>query len=91
MLQEARISSRIDADLKSEADAILAQLGIKPSQAINMFYTQIVRHRGIPFALKLPNAETVQALNEDLSNQPAFSSVAALMADLDASEDECAR
>ena len=56
-----------------------------------MFYTQIVRHRGIPFELKLPNAETVQALNEDVSKQPAFHSVAELMADLDSGEDECAR
>ena len=87
MLQEARISSRIDASLKNEADSILAHLGIKPSQAITMFYTQIVRQRGIPFELKLPNAETVQALNEDLSDQPAFDSVEALMADLDSSED----
>ena len=91
MLQEARISSRIDAGLKNEADSILAQLGIKPSQAITMFYTQIVRHRGIPFELKLPNAETVRALNEDVSKQPAFHSVAELMADLDSGEDECAR
>ena len=91
MLQEARISSRIDAGLKLQADSILAQLGIKPSQAITMFYTQIVRHQGIPFELKLPNAETIQALNEDVSNQPAFQSVSALMADLADSEDECAR
>ena len=91
MLQEARISSRIDASLKLQAESTLAQLGIKPSQAITMFYTQIVQHRGIPFPLKVPNAETIKALNEYVSNQPAFHSVEALMADLNASEDECAR
>ena len=91
MLQEARISSRIDAGLKLQADSILAQLGIKPSQAITMFYTQIVRHRGIPFELKVPNVETIHALNEDVSNQPTFHSVEALIADLDENEDECAR
>lgn len=60
MANEARISSRIDADLKREADAILSEIGLKPSQAIALFYTQIVRQRGIPFDLKLPN-ETLEA------------------------------
>ena len=64
MAQEARISSRIDADLKSEAEAILEELGVKPSQAITMFYTQIKRQRGLPFELKIPNAQTVEAIEE---------------------------
>ena len=88
MTTEARISSRIDAKLKDEADSILAQIGIKPSQAITMFYTQIVRQRGIPFELKIPNEETLQALNEDVSNHKAYDSVEALMADLDSDTNE---
>jgi DNA-damage-inducible protein J len=64
MTQEARISSRIDADLKREADAILAEIGMKPSQAIALFYTQIVRQRGIPLSLKLPNEALEDAMRE---------------------------
>ena len=88
MTQEARISSRIDAELKNKADSILAQIGIKPSQAITMFYTQIVRQRGIPFELKVPNEETIQALNEDVSKNKAYNSVDALMVDLDSDKNE---
>jgi len=80
--KEARISSRIDSDLKTKSEAILAQLGIKPSQAITMFYTQILEHRGIPFETKIPNDETIAALNEDLTNAPRFATIDDLMADL---------
>ncbi len=42
MTQDARISSRIDPELKRKSEAILAEIGVKPSQAITMFYTQIL-------------------------------------------------
>ena len=82
MNQEAQISSRIDAELKKQGDAILAELGINSSQAITLFYRQIVRQRGLPFASRMPNDETIEALNEDLSEQRRFSSIEALMDDL---------
>lgn len=80
--REARISARMDAALKQQGDAILAQIGVKPSQAITMFYAQIVQQRGIPFDVRLPNETTRAALAEDVSDSPAFTSVEALMADL---------
>ena len=88
MTQDARISSRIDRDLKDQAEAILTELGIKSSQAISMFYSQIVKHRGIPFELKIPNEETIAAVEELISpksrkNAKSFSSVKGLMSDLD--------
>lgn len=83
MVQEARISSRIDKDLKIRGDAILASLGIKPSQAMSMFYAQLVLHGGMPFDVRIPNAETLAALNEDLSDAPRFETVADFMRDLD--------
>ena len=82
MTQEAQISSRIDAELKRRGDSILAELGIDSSQAITLFYRQIFRQRGLPFASRMPNDETVEALNEDLSEQRRFSSIEALMDDL---------
>jgi len=89
MTQDARISSRIDRALKDQAEAILSELGIKSSQAISMFYSQIVKHRGIPFELKIPNEETIAAVEELISpksrkNAESFSSIEGLMSDLDA-------
>ncbi|MBL4745908.1 MAG: type II toxin-antitoxin system RelB/DinJ family antitoxin [Flavobacteriaceae bacterium] len=89
MAQEARISSRIDRDLKDESEAILAELGIKPSQAISMFYTQIVRQRGLPLELKIPNEETVSAMQEVMDDTRTFDSVDDLMADLHSEDDAC--
>ena len=82
MTQEAQINSRIDAELKRQGDLILAELGINSSQAITLFYKQIVRQRGLPLSTRMPNDETIEALNEDLSEQRRFSSVEALMDDL---------
>ena len=62
--QGARISSRIDSKLKEKGDAIFASLGIKPSQALTMFYTQVVLQGGIPFSTKIPNTATQRALVE---------------------------
>ena len=38
---------------KNAAEAILRSLGLNPTDAISMFYHQIVIKRGIPFAVSL--------------------------------------
>lgn len=54
MAKSANLYARIEPDLKEEAESILAALGIPASNAITMFYRQIIMHRGIPFEVKLP-------------------------------------
>lgn len=54
----------MEPELKQQADAILASLGINATTAITMLYTQIVRHRGMPFELKIPNDQLRAALTE---------------------------
>ncbi len=73
-------SYRVDKRIKSDAHAIFAELGLKPSQAINLFLRQVVLHGGIPFDLKAkqPNAVTVAAMMElehpeDLKSYQTFS------------------
>jgi addiction module RelB/DinJ family antitoxin len=48
------VYARIDTGLKEKAEGILSQLGISPSSAIQMLYSQIVLMKGMPFELKLP-------------------------------------
>lgn len=48
------VYARIDKNLKENAESILGQLGISPSSAIQMLYSQIVLQKGIPFELRLP-------------------------------------
>ena len=46
---------RIEPDVKEQAESILSALGISASNAINMYYKQIILHRGIPFEVTLPS------------------------------------
>ena len=54
MASTSAVYARIDNDLKDKAEDILSKLGITPSSAVQMFYSQIVLHNGIPFELKIP-------------------------------------
>lgn len=51
------VYARIDTNLKNNAERILSQLGISPSSAIQMLYSQIVLQKGIPFELRLPSSK----------------------------------
>lgn len=52
--KSANLYARIEPDVKEQAEGILAALGIPASNAINMFYKQIILQRGLPFELKSP-------------------------------------
>ncbi len=54
MANTTAVYARIDTELKENAEEILAKLGITPSGAIQMLYSQIVLHDGMPFELRLP-------------------------------------
>ena len=54
MAKSANLYARIEPDLKEQAENILSALGIPASNAITMFYKQIVLQNGLPFAVKLP-------------------------------------
>ncbi|MDO4405393.1 MAG: type II toxin-antitoxin system RelB/DinJ family antitoxin [Atopobiaceae bacterium] len=54
MANTSAVYARIDSSLKANAEAILNQLGITPSAAIQMLYSQVVINRGLPFTPRLP-------------------------------------
>lgn len=55
MAKSANLYARIEPEVKEQAEAILNALGIPASNAITMFYKQIIIHNGLPFEVKLPN------------------------------------
>lgn len=59
MANTAAVYARIDSGLKENAENILQQLGISPSSAIQMLYSQIVLTRSLPLDLKLPDRTPV--------------------------------
>lgn len=64
MIKKARVEARIESSLKEDVSEILKKLDISESDAIRMYYRQIAINKGIPFELKVPNKETISALNE---------------------------
>lgn len=54
MPKTANLYARIEPEVKEQAESILTSLGIPVSNAINMFYKQIILQRGLPFPVKLP-------------------------------------
>ena len=57
--KSANLYARIEPDVKEQAESILMALGVPASNAINMFYKQIILHNGLPFEVKLPSAKPV--------------------------------
>ncbi len=54
MAKSANLYARIEPDVKEKAESILNALGIPASNAITMFYKQIILQKGLPFEVKLP-------------------------------------
>ena len=70
MANTTAVYARIDTNLKDNAEGILSQLGISPSSAIQMLYSQIVLQKGMPFELRLPASKplAVGAMNRKQIN-----------------------
>ena len=58
------IQASVDLDLKREAEEVFAELGLSATEAITLFYRQVILHQGLPFDAKVPNADTAKALRE---------------------------
>jgi len=81
---DTKIQARIDPELKAQGEHILSELGMTTTELMRMTFRQLVMRKGLPFDARIPNADTIEALNEDLSNAKRFNTVDELMADLEA-------
>ena len=64
MTKTETIQARVDLDLKREAEEVFAELGLSATEAITLFYRQVLLHQGMPFDMRVPNAVTVKAIRE---------------------------
>lgn len=60
------VSIRMDSELKAQAEALFAELGMSLSTAVHIFVRQSLREGGLPFQVKTerPNQETIAAMLE---------------------------
>ena len=84
MPKTAVISARIDPELKQDAEEVFRELGLTATQAITLFYKQVELERGLPFAVRVPNEETLEALEQARTRQEleSFNTLGELFEDL---------
>jgi DNA-damage-inducible protein J len=64
MASTARANGRQEPEAKERAKLILKELGIPMASAHELFYRQIIAHRGLPFDARIPKPETVKAMHD---------------------------
>ena len=69
MHKTATINTRIDPLLKEMAENILHKVGLSAAEAVRLFYTQICLHKGLPFEAKIPNKQTIKAMEDAKSRR----------------------
>ena len=63
------INARIDSETKEKAVDVLHSLGLTTTQAISLFFKQIIYTKSIPFEIKVPNDETVKTFKKTDAGQ----------------------
>ena len=62
--RKERSNLYLNVKVKEEAKKILSRYGLSLSDAVNIFLTQVVLEKGIPFPVRFPNEETVKVMKE---------------------------
>ena len=61
MAKTQTVYTRIEPELKTDVERILSRLGLTPSEAINVFFNQVVLNKGLPFEIKVPDMTVEEA------------------------------
>ncbi len=69
MAKTEMIRARMEPEIKHDAEAVFKALGLSPTEAITLFYRQVSLHNGLPFAVKIPNAETGEAMRQAIAGE----------------------
>jgi DNA-damage-inducible protein J len=62
MATNSVVRARIDEDVKVQAEAVLASIGLTVSDAFRMMMIRIAREKALPFEPLVPNDETIEAM-----------------------------
>ncbi|MFT5534568.1 MAG: DNA-damage-inducible protein J [Burkholderiaceae bacterium] len=64
MATTTMVHVRVDEKIKAQATETLAAMGLSVSDAVRVFLMRVVADKQMPFALKVPNSETLTAMAE---------------------------
>jgi DNA-damage-inducible protein J len=81
------IRARIDGQIKEEAAAVLASIGLTMADAFHLMMVRIAKDKALPFEPLIPNAETIEAMKAARRGDlVAVASPDALLASLNAAD-----
>jgi DNA-damage-inducible protein J len=64
MGKTATARARMEPEIKEEAERILEECGLSASEAIGLFYRQVILRNGVPFPVQNFNEETRTVLRK---------------------------
>lgn len=64
MRADSVVRARLDRDTKDRATEALREMGLSVSEAIRLLLRRVAEEKRLPFAVQVPNAATVRAMNE---------------------------
>jgi DNA-damage-inducible protein J len=87
MAHSSMLHVRVDDEIKTRASEALAAMGLSVSDAVRILLKRVVTDQAFPLELKVPNAQTIEAMEEAraIANARAtrFESADALIDDLE--------
>ncbi len=87
MTNDSVVRARINGKIKEEATAVLAAIGLTPSDAFRLLMMRVAQEQALPFNLLMPNQETVAAIKSAKAGQvKSFANLQELMGDLHADD-----
>jgi DNA-damage-inducible protein J len=85
--QTSMLHIRVDDDTKEQATVALSAMGLSMSDAVRLFLRRVVIDQAFPLELKVPNAETLAAMEESRAmmakGRAGFATVDELLAELE--------
>lgn len=63
-MKTVSIHARISPELKNGVESILDKIGLTTTEAIKLYFNQIILTNSIPLELKVPNTETIKIIEE---------------------------
>ena len=85
--QTSMLHIRVDDDTKEQATVALSAMGLTMSDAVRLFLRRVVIDQAFPLELKVPNAETLAAMEESRAmmakGRAGFATADELLADLE--------
>ena len=62
MATNSVVRARIDEEIKAEAEAVLASIGLTVSDAFRLMMFRIAKEKALPFEPLIPNDESIKAM-----------------------------